>query len=256
MDPDLDAAVLFHWQSSYSELVRPDGAPSDRPEPGGAGPTTDPGTRHVALPGRAPELDAALGDVLAARRTVRQFSAAPLEMATLGRLLRASAGVEDRPDPLPDEPVERRASPSAGACYPVEVQVATRRVRDVPDGLYHYDPRRHRLAERFLGDACGAVTAATVGPANLGGANAVVVLVGVPARSMSKYGARGYRFMLLDAGHLAQNVCLVAAALGLGAYPVGGFFDRTLHHVLGLADGELPLLAIGIGHPAGSPGPQ
>jgi len=49
---------------------------------------------------------------------------------------------------------------------------------------------------------------------------------------MFKYNERGYRFVLLDAGHLGQNVCLMATAMNLGVLPIGGFLDDELNRLL------------------------
>ena len=67
-------------------------------------------------------------------------------------------------------------------------------------------------------------------------------------RSRFKYGQRGYRFALLEAGHLAQNVLLAAEALDLGAAPIGGFYDRQLAEFLeidGVNEGPLYVIPIG-----------
>ena len=65
---------------------------------------------------------------------------------------------------------------------------------------------------------------------------AVIVLTALFWRSRFKYGQRAYRFTLLEAGHAAQNLLLTAAALGLRAQPVGGFYDRRVDELVG-ADG-------------------
>jgi SagB-type dehydrogenase family enzyme len=67
-------------------------------------------------------------------------------------------------------------------------------------------------------------------------------------RTRFKYGLRGYRFALLEAGHVAQNVVLTATALGLAAVPLGGFYDRPTDEFLGL-DGvnESTLYTIALG---------
>ena len=54
---------------------------------------------------------------------------------------------------------------------------------------------------------------------------ATVMLTGMPGRSQIKYQERAYRFMLLEAGHTAENILLAAASLDLAATPVGGFID-------------------------------
>jgi SagB-type dehydrogenase family enzyme len=72
-------------------------------------------------------------------------------------------------------------------------------------------------------------------------------------RTRFKYGLRGYRFALLEAGHVVQNVLLACTALGLAAVPVGGFYDRPVDALLG-ADGvnESVVYAVSLGRPAES----
>jgi SagB-type dehydrogenase family enzyme len=73
----------------------------------------------------------------------------------------------------------------------------------------------------------------------------------VVERLMHKYGDRGYRYILLEAGHAAQNMCLAAASLDLGALPVGGFFDSYVAELLELnQEQEALLYALGFGRPA------
>ncbi|MGO8874560.1 MAG: SagB/ThcOx family dehydrogenase [Acidimicrobiales bacterium] len=240
-----DIASLYHRHSSYNEDVLPE--PADPDEVTGWA-TTYPGAARVALPGRETPLETSLGAALAGRRTVRRFVAGdPMPLELLGALLHASFGIQPRPRPGPDEPADRRPSPSAGGRYPLELHVLTQSLGELADGLYHYDPRAHELEARRLGAWRERLTAATLRHAMLVDCNAVVTIVGVPRRTMTKYGQRGYRFMLLDAGHLAQNLCLVATALGLGALPVGGFYDDRLHDLLELSADEWPLYLVGIG---------
>ncbi|HUK45875.1 MAG TPA: nitroreductase family protein, partial [Gaiellaceae bacterium] len=80
---------------------------------------------------------------------------------------------------------------------------------------------------------------------------ALMVVTGVFWRSRFKYGQRGYRFALLEAGHLVQNAVLAAADLDLAALPVGGFHDRRLDDLVGADSlGEAALYALVLG---GSP---
>jgi SagB-type dehydrogenase family enzyme len=93
----------------------------------------------------------------------------------------------------------------------------------------------------------GTFAAAAFTP-QLANAAAIFVLTGVSLKSRLKYGERGYRFMLLKAGHIAQNLLLTAAALELGALPVGGFIDDEMDRLLGI-DGlnEVSLYLVAIG---------
>jgi SagB-type dehydrogenase family enzyme len=239
-----DIAAVFHRHSSYDPEMWPGNADAAA-SAGGA--TTYPGSARLDLPGRDARIEMSLGEALAARRSVRHFSGDELSLEPLGALLSASFGISRREPPARDEPLERRAAPSAGGLYPLELHVLSRNIAGLADGLYHYDPRSHQFEVRRVGPWHGELAAATLQGPVLSAANAVVVIVGVPGRTMAKYGQRGYRFMLLDAGHLAQNLCLAAVALGLGALPVGGFYDGRLHRLLELESSELPLYLIGLG---------
>ncbi len=250
-----DIAALFHRHSSYDENVPPEETEPDA-FPGWA--TTYPGSPRISLP-PPDRLDVSLRAVLAERRTVRDFAPTGLSLTALGDLVVTAAGISRRQPPAEGEPPERRPYPSAGALYPLELHLLTGAVEGLDDGHYHFDPRTGELEVLRLGRWQEALTACTLHHAVLAPCNAVVAIVGVPARTMTKYGQRGYRFMLLDAGHLAQTLALVASGLGLGAVTVGGFYDVALQRLLGLRPGEWPLLLVGVGclpapAPSGSAG--
>jgi SagB-type dehydrogenase family enzyme len=81
----------------------------------------------------------------------------------------------------------------------------------------------------------------------------VVVITAVPGRSLWKYGDRGYRYLLLEAGHAAQNLNLAAVEAGLGCCNLGGFFDEELAGLLLVdTEEEMPLYAVAVGVPASS----
>jgi len=77
----------------------------------------------------------------------------------------------------------------------------------------------------------------------------LLVITAMFGRTKIKYGERGYRFVLLEAGHVAQNICLAAVGMNLGACPIGGFVDDLVHEVLDV-DGvdEAAIYAVAIGH--------
>jgi SagB-type dehydrogenase family enzyme len=129
----------------------------------------------------------------------------------------------------------RRAVPSGGALYPLELYLVSLDVAGLDTAAYHYDPFNHRLA-RLGGHRQRDISAAIVEPALAEQASGLVVLTAVFWRSRFKYGLRGYRFALLEAGHAMQNAVLAAAALGVPALPLGGFYDRRLDDLVG-ADG-------------------
>jgi SagB-type dehydrogenase family enzyme len=75
----------------------------------------------------------------------------------------------------------------------------------------------------------------------------VLVLAAVLERTTVKYGARGERYVHIEAGHAAQNVLLQAAALELGAVMVGAFDDERVRGRLGLDGAQRPLALLPVG---------
>jgi SagB-type dehydrogenase family enzyme len=141
----------------------------------------------------------------------------------------------------------RRHVPSGGGLYPLEQYVLARSVESVPPGVYHVDPCDRAL--ELLAAGAPEVRHAFVEP-SLGDAAAILVVTSCFWRSRWKYGLRGYRFALLEAGHLVQTVLLLATATGVDALPLGGFYDAVLDDAVG-ADGvnESVVYAVALGRP-------
>lgn len=188
---------------------------------------------------------AALADAMLARRTATSFGSGPVTLEPLSSLLAAGYGTTNRPSAVGER--RFRTVPSAGALYPLELYVHARAIVGLDPGLYHFQATRHRL-QRLRAAADDQLVATFVQPDLIGAAAAVVLITAVFARGTFKYGERGYRFALIEAGHVAQNINLVAAALGLGSTNVGGFFDRELEGLLGIDGvGHSLLYAVALG---------
>jgi SagB-type dehydrogenase family enzyme len=173
---------------------------------------------------------------------VRAFAGRPLTLQQAAQVLWAAQGVSDR--------AGLRTTPSAGALYPLEVFLVAGAVEGLPGGVYRYDPHRHELEAKAAGDRRRLLAEAALGQAFLAAAPATVTVAAVYARTTRKYGERGVRFVHMEAGHAAQNVCLECAALGLGTVPVGAFRDAGVREVLGLPDVVEPHYLLPVGHPA------
>jgi SagB-type dehydrogenase family enzyme len=126
----------------------------------------------------------------------------------------------------------RRPVPSGGALYPLELYPAVIGVEGMKPGIYHYDPYARRLAD--LERSFERLRDALVDPSLAASSSVAIVITGVFWRSRFKYGQRGYRFTLLEAGHVAQNLVLAAAGLELSALPLGGFYDREVERAIGV----------------------
>jgi SagB-type dehydrogenase family enzyme len=130
-----------------------------------------------------------------------------------------------------------RAAPSAGALYPIETYVSVQMIEGLEPGLFHYGVREHELEQLRAGDFREAIAEAALDQAFLAEAAVVFAWTAVFGRSKWKYGERAYRYIYLDAGHIAQNLALAAVALGLGSCQVAALYDDEVNAVLGL-DGK------------------
>lgn len=198
-----------------------------------------------------PALTMALDEVLCSRCSCRQFTAAALPLAALASVLRAAYGVA-RQEAYGRLDFTTRTVPSGGALYPLELSLICRHVEGLASGIYHYLPGQHALeGVKAVAPPLPFLTYLFMGQAQLVAAPVLVVLSAAFGRTMKKYGDRGYRYILLEAGHAMQNLNLACTALGLGSCNIGGFFDEELAALLGLPVAhEGVLYAVAIGWPA------
>lgn len=245
-DEEIDLAQLYHLNSSNVRSKTGDLSPDYDRRP--ARFTRIPGAKQFALPRGHFRVPQPLGAALRNRHSVRDFVLKPLPIERLSQLLFLSHGVRGLRS-VDGELMFDRAAPSAGGLYPVELYVATQMVKGLPDGIYHYYARSHKLEQLKTGSFHAKLADLTIGQEMIRSANLVVIITAYFRRTTWKYGLRGYRYGLLDAGHVGQNVYLVAGSLKLGAVTIGGFFDAEVSSLLGLESEESPVYLACIGWP-------
>ncbi len=204
-----------------------------------------PSARKIQLPKTLPSNTLALIETLKKRKSVRSFQPTPLSIADLSFLLWASTGIQRT-----EKGYEFRTAPSAGALYPIETYVIANNVETLEKALYHYNIRTHSLEEVKNGDLREETTHATLGQKMCANAPVVLVWTALFNRSKWKYAQRAYRYVYLDAGHIAQNLALSATSIGLGSCQIGAFFDDEINQIVGI-DGtkESVLYLTALGHP-------
>ena len=171
-------------------------------------------------------------EAIGRRRSVRDYRSSPVSAAELSQLLWASQGVTKVMGEY-----ALRSVPSAGALYPVETYLSVQVVEGIEPGIYHYGVLGHELEQLRPGDFRSAVAEAALDQGFLAEAAIVFAWTAVFARSKWKYKERAYRYVYLDAGHIAQNVALAAVALGLGSCQVAALYDDEVNAILGV-DGK------------------
>jgi SagB-type dehydrogenase family enzyme len=179
------------------------------------------------------------------RRSVRDFRPGPISAADLSQLLWASQGVTKV---VGDYAL--RSSPSAGALYPIETYLSLQMVEGIEPGIYHYDVRGHRLELLSSGDFRVTLAEAALDQGFLAEAAIVFAWTAVFGRSKWKYKQRAYRYVYLDAGHIAQSVALAAVSLGLGSCQVAALYDEEVNDILGVDGKEESILYLtAVGRP-------
>ena len=183
--------------------------------------------------------DASLEEALLDRRSVREYSDAPVTLEEVSQLLWAAQGLTSE--------WGGRTAPSAGALYPLELYLVAGNVSGLPPGVYKYQPVLRRLVLIKEGDLREPLARAAVNQTWMKDGAIEIVVAAVQDRTTVKYGERGVRYVYMEAGHAAQNVLLQATAMDLGAVPVGAFYEDQVIELLDMPGNEAPLYIIPVG---------
>ncbi|MEO6699888.1 MAG: thiopeptide-type bacteriocin biosynthesis protein, partial [Jatrophihabitantaceae bacterium] len=200
-----------------------------------------------------------LTDCLANRRSSLAKYLGPVPIEDLSALLHHAAGEHRLSiDPPAGSPLQvaGRPYPTAGGLHASQVLVLPVEVPGLEPAIYAYQPAGHQLNRLAPAPSAEQLAASSpyFEPAGAVAIDATSVplwlfVTGDIAAITARYGLRGYRFLLLEAGHLSQNLVLLATALGYRSVTIGGFYDDALSQLLEL-DGvsSAPLYAIPVGH--------
>ncbi len=171
------------------------------------------------------------------RRSVRAYADRDLSLSEVGQLLWAAQGKTGKS--------YGRTAPSAGATYPMEVYLVAGKVNGLDSGVYQYLVEEHAVKLVKSGDLREDLANAALGQSSIKNAPAVIVLCADYARTTSRYGERGIRYVHMEAGHIGQNVHLQCEALGMGTVMIGAFNDSGVKKVLGTKFEPLYIMPVG-----------
>jgi SagB-type dehydrogenase family enzyme len=183
--------------------------------------------------------DMSLVTVFKLRRSHRRFTGEPISLETLSWLVWACAGITERRG---DRAL--RATPSAGATYAFETLVAVNAVTGLEPGIYAVDVEKFALRQTVTHAVGDALAEACLGQRNMAAAAVNFAWAMIPDRITARYADRGYRYILLDMGHLGQSLHLAAEAAGLGCCAIGAFKDDEVNSVLEVPT-DYPVLYLG-----------
>ena len=181
----------------------------------------------IELPEVRPLGDTSLHDAIKNRRSIRNFQDKAISKESLSYLLWASTGISRKKGNF-----EFRTAPSAGALYPIETYLVVNHVEGVKEGVYHYSIRNHYLELLNEGDCSVEIAEAALKQRMCVEAAVVFIWTAIFQRMKWKYDQRAYRYIYLDAGHIAGNLALTAASLELGSCQIGALYDDEVNKIL------------------------
>jgi SagB-type dehydrogenase family enzyme len=191
----------------------------------------------VGLPEPA-DVDLVQGDIrtlIGRRRSRRSYTDEPLSLDNLSYLLWATQGVHAIPE---HRTWTVRSVPSAGACHPYETYLHAANVSDLDPGLYRYLPLTHYLLSLGTrGSLREELYVLTDREAFVADAPATFIWSCIPYRGEWRYHTMSHKSMLLDAGHICQNLYLAAESIGCGTCAIGGYWQEGADRFIGV-DGK------------------
>lgn len=184
-------------------------------------------------------------ELLCHRESTRDFTNRPISRDAILRIACAGYGITSEVEVM-GVSIGRRTVPSAGALYPLSVHVVVRRSSNDEHGIYAFDGiRLNEITKSFEDETWQKCFLDDV---YVRTHSACFVVSGNIERQTIKYADRGYRYTILEAGHVAQNMILACAEMdGIGCVEIGGFIDAAIAQFLSLPNSLVPITTILVG---------
>lgn len=190
--------------------------------------------------------------LLKARRSIREFTDAPITQAQLSFLLWSMYSVQKLIGQAKSTTL--RPVPSGGARHTFEIYFLAINIADLAPGLYHYLPLFNVGEQRATIERIGELPSQEIRSQMLTGqdwtltAGAIFFVASVPYRAEWRYGELAHRMIMTDLGYVGQDFMLSATAMGLGSCQIAGYNQDLCDAIFGL-DGtnEFFLIAMPIG---------
>lgn len=199
-----------------------------------------PRLKNVQLPGVV-KLKTSFFSVLLKRKSTRKFSKQPLPGTKFSTIMYYTAGIN-----YIDQKI-KRFYPSGGARYPLEVYPLIFSVNGIKPGLYHYHVKTNSL-ELLQSPISKINVFKQFNQSWLKNSSVLLLITAVFDRTENKYKNRGYRHILTEYGHMAQNTYLIGSSLNVGVCSIGGFVDMGLNKIIdidGIDESVIGVIALG-----------
>ncbi len=172
-----------------------------------------------------------LVSAIADRESRRRYNPIPLTLAELSFLLWSTQGVRRVINPA----VSLRTVPSAGARHSFETYLFVRRVESIEPGLYRYLPVENELLfVREVDDMESGLIAGCFGQGFAGSGAVTFVWTTIPYRMEWRYSLSAHRVILMDVGHVCQNLYLACEAIRAGTCAVAAYDQELMDRLVGV----------------------
>lgn len=185
------------------------------------------------------------------RQSVRKYTDESISIEELSYLLWSTQGVRK----IADNGKYMRTVPSAGATNTFETYLFIRNVIGLEQGIYRYQPIDHRLVFlKQVDDITKLIDEMTIAerqpfvPYFAGKAAVIFAWSTVPYRAEWKFDVQAHKKILIDAGHVCQNLYIAGESLDAGVCAIGIYNQEMMDEVLGLdGDEELVIYLASVG---------
>ena len=191
----------------------------------------------IELPPPSKEGGISVEEAISKRRSIRRYSKEPLILREISQILWSASGVTST--------TGYRAAPSAGATYPIEIYILIINAEDINPGLYQYNYNNHSINFYRNIESLKPFVSAALGQDFVSEASINIIISAEFSRTTMIYGNRGYRYVWMEAGHIAENIHLQAESLGLGTVIIGAFYDDKIKRFLNIKEEPLCIMPIG-----------
>lgn len=192
-----------------------------------------------------PELDTQLTEIIARRRSKRNFTDKPMTIDQLSQILWLTQGITGE-----FGKAKLRAVASAGNRHPFNNYILVNNVEGIAKGIYLFDPHTNSISLVIEGDQTEVFRNACLGQRLISSCQICYIQTAVTARTTDRYRERGYRYIFIDVGHIGAQTQLVCEEMGLGSCNVGAYLDDAVSDVLHLtSEYEIPVYITVIGDP-------
>ncbi|MDO8269575.1 MAG: SagB/ThcOx family dehydrogenase [Candidatus Levybacteria bacterium] len=191
---------------------------------------------EISLP--SPDLGKVTFKEVLEKRSSKRIFSSDISKKELSNLLYYGAGLNKTKS-------NSRFYPSAGGRYPLEVYFISINT-ELPRSLYHYCVKNNSMERLFTFDR--KLLKSFFNQDWVKHAAGLIIITSVFKRNVIKYGDRGYRHILTEAGCMTQNFYLLCGALGISCCGIGGYLDDEINSYLdidGLKEAVVGVIAVG-----------